>query len=375
VSDDDARSPAGASVPNALYGNRRDHRDLGIGLLMTALPALARVSALLPVTRELPVERDRTIRLEVAQRIVECADGSVVSFVLQPADGAPLPRWWPGAHLDLHLPSGAMRTYSLCGDHREAGYYRIAVRRLADGGGGSVEVHEKLQVGAAVDVRGPRNAFPFAPPGAGSAASRVRFVAGGIGITPILAMIVAAQARGIDWSLVYAGRDTASMPFLDELASYGDRVVVRTDERDGLPTAATLLAGLDATDAVYCCGPPPMIAVVRDAVRDLDGTELHIERFSAAPVVDGEPFEVELAVSGGVVAVPADVSLLDAVRTGRPQIAYSCQQGFCGTCQVRVMSGQPEHRDSILTDEQRAAGEMLICVSRAAAGSRLVLDL
>jgi ferredoxin-NADP reductase len=315
------------------------------------------------------------MELVVRDRTVESRDGSVLSFVLQNADGSPLPRWWPGAHLDLHLPSGLMRTYSLCGDHRDSSYYRIAVRRLPDGGGGSVEVHDLLAVGASVAIRGPRNAFPFAPPGDGSDAPHVRFVAGGIGITPILAMITAAEARNIDWSLVYAGRTADSLPFLDEVARFDDRVVILTDDRNGVPTAAGLLEGVEPGDAVYCCGPPPLIEIVRDAVRDLPDSELHIERFSAPPVVDGQPFEVELAVSGGTVEIPADVSLLDAVRPGRPQVAYSCQQGFCGTCQVRVIAGDVDHRDTILTDERRAAGDMLICVSRAPAGSRLVLDL
>jgi ferredoxin-NADP reductase len=362
-------------VPNALYGRRREHRDVGMGIVMTTLPALARITAMVPRPRQRVEQRDRTMQLVVRRRDVECADGSVVSLVLDQLDGSPLPRWWPGAHLDLHLPSGLMRTYSLCGDHRDAGHYRIAVRRLTDGGGGSIEVHERLQVGDVVDVRGPRNAFPFAPPGAGSSATRVRFIAGGIGITPILAMITAAQARGIDWSLVYAGRSAESMPFLDEVAGYDDRVVVLTEERDGLPDATALLTGVEAGEAVYCCGPPPMVDLVRDAVRELAETELHIERFSAAAVVDGEPFEVALARTGEVVNVAADMSLLDAVRSGRPQIAYSCRQGFCGTCQARVIAGEPEHRDTVLTEEQRAAGQMLICVSRAAAGSRLVLDL
>lgn len=363
------------TVPNGLYGKRRNHRDIGMGLAMSTLPALSRLAARIPTTRQPPAERDRTMQLVVGERNVESMDGSVVSFVLQHADGSALPRWWPGAHLDLHLPSGLMRTYSLCGDHRDLTRYRIAVRRLPDGGGGSIEVHDVLTVGAKVAVRGPRNAFPFAPPGDGSDARQVRFVAGGIGITPILAMITAAEARGIDWSLVYAGRTAESLPFLDEIAQFDDRVVVLTDERNGLPTAASLLAGVEEGDAVYCCGPPPLIEIVRDAVRELPDTELHIERFSAAPVVDGEPFEVELAVSGGIVQIPAERTVLDTVRQGRPQVAYSCQQGFCGTCRVRVISGDVDHRDVILTDEQHAAGDMLICVSRATAGSRLVLDL
>jgi ferredoxin len=126
---------------------------------------------------------------------------------------------------------------------------------------------------------------------------------------------------------------------------------------------------------VYCCGPPPVIAVVSAAVRDLPGTELHVERFSPPPVVDGAAFTVELARTGELVDVAADTTVLDALREGRPQVAYSCRQGFCGTCVVSVLAGEPEHRDTVLTDQQRAAGQMLICVSRAAAGTHLVLDV
>ena len=360
-------------LPPHLYGKGQRH-DLGLGLVMTAARLFAQATALIPLRRMAAGTGSDALVLDVVARGEETADGSVVSIVLAAPDDAPLPPWWPGAHLDVHLPSGRMRTYSLCGDFRDRRRYRIAVRRIADGGGGSLEAHEVLQVGSSVTIRGPRNAFAFAPPGAGSLAPRVRFVAGGIGITPILAMITLCEARGIDWSLVLTGRDERSLPFLAELALYGDRVTVWTDAAHGLPTAAALLDGVAPGDAVYCCGPPPMVDLVRAGVRDLPGTELHVERFSPPPVIDGAPFSVELARSHEVVEIPAEASLLDAVRPGRPQIAYSCRQGFCGTCVVTVLGGRPEHRDTILTDAQRAAGEMLICVSRAAEGERLVLD-
>ncbi|MCW2497838.1 PDR/VanB family oxidoreductase [Jatrophihabitans sp.] len=358
-------------LPPHLYGRGNRH-DMGVTLVIAAASALGRLTSHLSARGPERVE-DAGRVLTVERRTRESLDGSVVGLVLTSPDGGPLPRWWPGAHLDVYLPSGAMRTYSLCGDHRDRNEYRIAVRRIDGGGGGSAEVHDVLQPGATVTVRGPRNAFPLAPPGAGSTARRLHFVAGGIGITPILAMVTLAESRGIDWSLVYTGRDAASLPFLDELARYEDHVTVLTDDRHGVPTAATLLAGVEAGDAVYCCGPPPMIAAVRAAVRALPETELHVERFSPAPVVDGAAFEVQLA-DGTLVDIPADRSVLDVLREGRPQVAHSCQQGFCGTCSVRVLAGEPEHRDTILTDEQHP-DEMLICVSRAAAGTRLVLDL
>lgn len=360
-------------LPPHLYGKDQRH-DLGLGLAMSAARLFGRTTALIPLKRMAGPSGSGALVLDVVARAEETADGSVASIVLAAPDGRQLPEWWPGAHLDVHLPSGRMRTYSLCGDYRDRSRYRIAVRLIADGGGGSIEAHDVLQVGSSVTIRGPRNAFPFAPPGAGSSARHVHFVAGGIGITPILSMIELCAARGINWSLVYAGRDVDSLPFLEELARNGDHVTVLTDDRHGMPTAASLLLGVEAGDAVYCCGPPPMIDLVRTSVRELPGTELHVERFSPAPVVDGAAFTVELARSGDVVDVSAESTVLDAVRAGRPQIAYSCQQGFCGTCVTTVLEGTPEHRDTILTDQQRADGQMLICVSRATAGSRLVLD-
>ena len=148
-------------------------------------------------------------------------------------------------------------------------------------------------------------------------------------------------------------------------ALFGDKVWVRTDDQHGLPTAVELLEGVDERTAVYVCGPPPMIEVVRQAVPLGLGTELHVERFSPLPVVDGAPFELELARSKDVVAVGADQSALAALRAARPNVGYSCQQGFCGTCVQRVLAGEVEHRDHTLTDRQRELGQMLVCVSRA----------
>jgi ferredoxin-NADP reductase/ferredoxin len=327
----------------------------------------------------------------VAEVTPEAAD--VVSVRLASIDGAALPAWSPGEHIDLVLPSGRVRQYSLCGDPADRGSYRIGVRQLPDGGGGSVEVHT-LTPGASVTVRGPRQAFPLL------SAPRYLFIAGGIGITPILPMVRAAAAAGLDWRLVYAGRDRASMPFLDELAAYGDRVLVRADDEHGGPgDGAELLRYAPGPGTVgYCCGPPPMLASVRAAMggsgpggaedvqrgaEDVQrGTEdvqrgwvdvLHAERFAAPPVVGGRALTVELSRTGATVAVPSDRPVLEVVREWLPDVAYSCRQGFCGTCKVRVLSGEVEHRDHALAPHERS-DMMTICVSRAV-GDRLVLDL
>ena len=310
---------------------------------------------------------DTAMTLVVSDREVVAHDDNVVRLTLTDPDCGELPRWQPGSHLDFHLPSGLSRQYSLCGDPSDRSSYSIAVRRIPEGGGGSVEMHA-LEPGSLLTVRGPRNGFPFV--GEGSAL----FIAGGIGITPIIAMVRAATDLGMDWQFVYTGRSRDSMPFLDEIATLDpDRVVIRTDEEDGLPTTADLLSRAPVGGAVYCCGPTPMLDLVRTSFSQTDSTALHFERFGAPPVVDGVPFEVQLVTSGEVIEIPADRSALSVVKERVPAIGYSCQQGFCGTCRVRVLSGSPDHRESRLTPEEQES-EMLICVSRAD-GGRLVLDI
>ncbi|MFR9749519.1 PDR/VanB family oxidoreductase [Nocardia sp. 004] len=317
---------------------------------------------------------DRRFALVVTERRIEARDQDVVSLRLAAADGRALPPWRPGAHLDLELPSGLLRQYSLCGDPADTRAYRVAVRRIPEGGGGSVEVHDALPVGSPLVVRGPRNAFPFAVPGYGSPATRIHFVAGGIGITPILPMIGLAHRLGVEWTMVYTGRNRDTLPFLDEIAGFGDRAVVRTDDEHGLPDATALLPGIGPGTAVYCCGPVPMIAVITRAVSEIPSIEMHSERFSPPPIVNGTPFEIRFASTGDVVEVGADRTALDTILESRPDHPYSCRQGFCRTCKVQVLAGEPDHHDSALTAAEREAGQMLVCVSRAE-GGRLVLDL
>lgn len=358
--------------PLDLFGKGRSDRATRV---LDAI-AEARLRWTTVVNRKVPEARvdDRRTPLVVTERRVEAHDTDVVSVMFTAPDGRELPAWRPGAHLDLELPSGKVRQYSLCGDPADKHSYRIAVRRIPDGGGGSLEVHEALAVGTPVTVKGPRNAFPFVLPGYGSSAARVHFVAGGIGITPILPMVRMAHRLGVDWSMVYVGRSRDTIPFLDEVESFGSRVTVRTDDEHGIPTAADLLRGVGADTSVYCCGPVVMTQVIADATRDLAGVELYSERFSAPPVVNGTAFEVELARTGQVIEVPADKSVLEQVLKARPELSYSCRQGFCRTCRVQSLSDNVDHRDTVLTADERADGDMLICVSRCG-GERLVLDL
>ncbi len=352
----------------------RSSHDVLIGLADAAVTGLWALSgSIRRVTA--PADRDNTITLTVVDRRLVAHDQDVVALTFAGADGAPLPPWRPGAHLDIHLPSGRVRQYSLCGDPTRRDVYRIAVRRIPDGGGGSTEVHDVLGVGTDVTTHGPRNAFPLTVPGYGSPAQRLRFVAAGIGITPILPMMRYVDRLGAEWSMIYAGRSRDSLPFLAELAEFGDRVDIRTDDLHGLPTAAQLLGDCPDGTAVYACGPAPMLTAIRAQLAGRDNVELHFERFAAPPVIDGAEFSVCVTSTGATVQVGAEETLLSALQRAGLQPPFSCRQGFCGTCRTRVLDGCVDHRDTLLTGPERAEGMMLICISRAAKGHSLTLDL
>jgi ferredoxin-NADP reductase len=249
------------------------------------------------------------------------------------------------------------------------------VRRIPDGGGGSAEVHDVLAIGSRVTTSGPRNAFSLTVPGYGSPTQRLRFAAAGMGITPILPMMRHVERLGVQWSMVYAGRSRDSLPFLDELAEFGDRIEIRTDDVHGIPTAAELLGDCPDRTAVYACRPAPMLTAVRTELADRDSVELHFERFAAPPVIDGEVFGVRVASTGVTVQVGAEETLLSALQRADVWPPYSCRQGFCGTCRTQVLDGCVDHRDTLLTDPERAEGMMLVCISRAAKGQQLTLDV
>jgi len=308
----------------------------------------------------------------VLDRKTEVAEG-VVMLTLRDPLGRPVPAWKPGSHIDLILGDELVRRYSLCGDPADRSHLRVAVLREPQSRGGSRYVHDELVEGQIIHTRGPRNNFEFVPK------KRYIFIAGGIGITPILPMVALAEERGANWRLVYGGRTRASMAFRDELReAYGKRVVIRPQDEFGLLNLKSLLGRRRRRTAIYCCGPEPLLNAVESAAAHWPDDALHVERF--APKASGgggadEAFEVELALTGETVSIPADVSLLDAMEDAGVSIMSSCEEGVCGTCEVAVLSGTIDHRDSILTERERVAGDkMMACVSRAR-GSRLVLDL
>jgi cytochrome P450/ferredoxin-NADP reductase len=301
----------------------------------------------------------------------QAADGVVALTLRQIAD-SPLPPWAPGAHVDLILAGAPTRQYSLCGDPADHHVWRLGILRDENGGGGSRFVHDRLSAGDTVRVRGPRNNFELAD------APRYLFIAGGIGITPILPMIAAATAAGADWHLLYGGRYRDSMAFLPELAPYGDRVTVAPQDETGLLDLDSWLGVPQPDTLIYCCGPEPLLAAVEERCRAWPPRSLHVERFSARPLrapVRTEAFDVELARSELRLTVPPERSILDVVEEAGVGVLSSCAEGTCGTCETGVLSGVPDHRDSVLTEEERAAGDcMMICVSRSCT-ARLVLDL
>lgn len=301
----------------------------------------------------------------------------IVALELARADGGALPAFSAGAHVDLHLPGGLVRQYSLCNDEREAGRYRIAVLREPASRGGSAAVHEAVAEGALLRISAPRNHFPL------QRASRTLLLAGGIGITPLLAMAQRLAAIEADFALHYCTRTPARCAFADEIAAapWAKRAHLHFD--DGPPDQrldlAALLAQPEPDTHVYVCGPAGFIDHVLDTARAQGWPEaqLHKEYFGAAPQAasgDGS-FAVRIASSGLTCTVAPGQSVVQALAAQGVEIMVSCEQGVCGTCLTRVLEGECEHRDLYLTDEEKAAHDQFTpCCSRART-PLLVLDL
>lgn len=311
------------------------------------------------------------VSFEAVVRARRDAAEGVIVLDLERTSGT-LAHWSPGAHIDVVLPDGVERQYSLCGSPTERGTWRIGVLREREG---SVWLHENAHVGAPLRVRGPANHFLFAP----TAGRAYVFVAGGIGITPIVPMIEAAETAGAAWTLLYAGRSRRTMAFVDELvAQYGDRVEVYAADEGRRLDLASHFGTPVARTVVYSCGPARLLESLDAAMAGWPRGSLHVERFEAkvlGPPVWAEPFEVDLMMSGLTVTVPPERSILDVVEEHGAVVPSSCRVGTCGTCEVTVVDGEVEHRDSVLSpEEQDANRSMMVCVSRAACG-RITLEL
>nr|WP_232003362.1 PDR/VanB family oxidoreductase [Mycobacterium sp. 1465703.0] len=311
-------------------------------------------------------------RLELIVSAKHAVADGVVALTLASSEGHRLPDWAPGAHIDVMLPNGLTRQYSLCGDRWDPATYRIGVLEEPASRGGSAYLHHKLQIGDRVGIGGPRNNFRLVP------SEDYLFIAGGIGVTPLLPMVHQAELVGARWRLLYCGRSRSTMAFLDDLSRYGDNVVVApSDERGRLSLGAWLPAAGVATK-VYCCGPDRMLATVAGLCARYPAGQLRIERFAAKKNdirARTERFRLELRRSAQTVEVSPDESVLDALTRVGVNVLSSCRQGVCGTCLTAVLAGEPDHRDSLLDDVERAAGDrMFVCVSRSLS-ERLVVDL
>lgn len=298
---------------------------------------------------------------------------SVKSVELAAPEGAVLPPWEPGAHLEIELANGLIRHYSLCGDPTDRTSWRIAVLREPAGRGGSQYVHDELQPGHTVRLRRMRNNFALEP------AARYVFSAGGIGVTPILPMLRRCRNEGRPYTLHYCGQSLESMAFVDELTSLPSVEVVATGPDGFLDVDGALNHATPGT-AVYTCGPAGLIAAVERSAENR-GLEFHCERFVAPNIEQDQAvgpasgFEVTLASTGQTYTVPPDKSILEVLEANDIPVDFSCREGTCGTCEVTVLRGTPDHRDFVLDDEERAGGEtMMLCVSRCLS-ERLELDL
>lgn len=307
----------------------------------------------------------------VVANIETVAEDVIMLDLRRPNRGA-FPPWEPGAHIDVVIPGGLDRQYSLCGDPHEHDHLRIAVLREPSSRGGSIWLHDHVRAGDPLTIRGPKNNFPLVD------AAEYLFIAGGIGITPILAMTRQAERAGRPWRLIYGGRRRASMAFLAELSRYGEDVIFWPEDENGLIDLPALLATPRTGVAVYCCGPEPLLAAVESQCARWPAGALHTERFRPKPgLLDAErtPFDVELDLSGRVVHVPTNRTIVEALEEAGIGVPTSCREGTCGTCETVVLDGVPEHRDSFLTDEEKASNEVIMpCCSRARTPV-LVLDL
>jgi ferredoxin-NADP reductase len=295
----------------------------------------------------------------------------VKSFELQDPTSEPLPSWTPGAHIDVTTPQGLTSQYSLCGAATSASW-RIATLRKADGKGVSRYLHDAARAGDLLKVSGPRNHFELVD------APSCLFIAGGIGITPILPMIESVSRQGKPWRLAYGGRRRASMAFLSELDRFRENILIHPEAEAGLLPLEQLIRNANPTGTIFCCGPEPLIKAVETISRELGLAEPHVERFSPGEAVaqaGDSGFEVELAKTGITLQVGPHQTILDAAEQSGVCLAASCREGVCGTCEIPVLAGEIDHRDSILSEAEKQAGRsMMICVSRARS-TKLVLNV
>ncbi|MFP1682629.1 PDR/VanB family oxidoreductase [Alloalcanivorax sp. C16-1] len=314
--------------------------------------------------------QDRPFHLTVSRFAAEAKD--IALLELRDPEGHSLPVFSPGAHLELVLEDGLLRHYSLLNCSTERDRYVVAVHLAPRSRGGSSFIHSRVRQGDVITAHGPRNNFPLDEDAPG-----YLFVAGGIGVTPILSMVRWCERQGKRWRLLYACRNRQRAAFYETLAEMGgDRVQFHfQDEQEGrLPDVNAFIKQLPDGHHLYCCGPDPMMRAVRDHAEELDIDRVHFEWFEAPaaqagrdePQGDASGFDVRLMERDMTIHVPPDLSILEALEQQGIDMPYACRAGICRTCEVEVCGGEPDHRDFILDDQERGSGKtILVCVSRS----------
>jgi ferredoxin-NADP reductase len=309
--------------------------------------------------------------LDVRLRRISWEAEGVMAFEFAAADGSDLPPFEPGAHVDLHLGDGMLRQYSLCGDPAQRKFYRIGVREI-DAGRVSRYIHRSLRPGALLQMSQPRNNFEFV------ASPNYLFIAGGIGITPLLPMMQTASGAGAVWTLLFCARSIEQAPFLEEAKAHGGDVSVHASQAGTRLDVTHYLAEVKPDTIIYCCGPESLMTSVEAASAHWPEGTVKFEWFAPRARPEDEVsggFRVVCARSGLSLDVMPDQSILQVLTDAGIEVARSCEQGICGTCEVRVLEGEVDHRDSILSASERASNKiMMTCVSRAT-GASLVLDI
>src|SRR6266542_6928629 len=313
---------------------------------------------------------DRLIDVRVSATRYAARDTNIYEFA--PLDGKPLPPYEPGAHIDLHLPNGLIRQYSLIRPEPDPSSYAVTVKRDPASRGGSRYVHDELRVGRTLKISAPRNNFPLV-----ENASHVVLLAGGIGITPIWCMVQRLQKLDRSWKLYYACRSRADMAFLQALEAMGRAQFHFDDESAGNVLDVKAIVAEAPKDAhLYCCGPTPMLKAFEAATADWPRARIHVEYFTPKQAADKKGgFVVELARSGQEFVIPEGKSILQVLLDAGVDVDYSCELGICGACEQRVISGTPEHRDAILTEEEQASNTKVMICCAGCKSERLVLDL
>ena len=315
---------------------------------------------------------DEVLTLQITDLIAEAKGVMVVE--LRSLSGEALPSFKPGAHIELHLPGDIVRQYSLCNDARENHRYCVGVGLSATSRGGSRHVHQALRVGDRLTVSPPRNHFALQEDAPG-----LVFFAGGIGITPVWSMIQWCEANQRPWHLFYLVRSRQRAAFMEELRGFGDRVTLHADdEAGGLFDVAAAVSRQAPNVHFYTCGPTPLMLAVEAAASSFPDEQVHFEWFTPREpksLAADKPFTVQLAKTGKAFEVPAGKSILQVLEANGLRVESSCREGTCASCEICVLDGTPDHRDSVLTAAERKKNDvMMICVSRSLSES-LVLDL